>query len=380
MKKYSLIFTLLICAIFAFAGFGVLADDLDNLEAEKKEVEQDIQDTQNQIDDVKGQKTATMSELEELESQVVAISNEIAVLEQDLAQAQVDLDNQQIEYDAIQAELTKSQDSMQTRVYNIYTNGDISYLDIIFSSENISDFLSNFVFFEKIVEQDQSIINSIQKNKRLAQEKLDELQQTKDKIASITQNKKNQELALNQQQEAKQAVMGELEAQEDTLMEVLDAFEKKSAELATEIQKLTANSTVSYSGNGRFSWPLPGYSVGSGQGSKFGMRVHPVTGVYKLHTGVDIPAPSGVPILAAEAGVVITASYQGAYGNCVIIDHGGSYSTLYGHMSRLGCSVGQTVSQGETIGYVGTTGYSTGNHLHFEVRVNGSPQNPLDYT
>lgn len=380
MKKHGIVFALLICAIIAFGGFGVFADDLDDLEAEQNEVKEEIEDTQNQIDDVKNQQTATMAELESLESQVVAITAEIAQLEVDLAQAETDLENQQVEYEKIQAELQQSQESMQTRVYNIYTNGDVSYLDIIFNSENVSDFLSNFIFFEKIVEQDKTIIDSIQENKRLAKEKLDELQQTKDKIATITANKKDQEAALNEQQAAKQGVMAELESQEDTLMEVLDAFEKKSAELATEIQKITATSTVSYSGNGQFGWPLPGYSVGSGQGSKFGMRVHPVTGVYKLHTGVDIPAPSGVPILAAEAGTVITASYQGAYGNCVIIDHGGSYSTLYGHMSRLGCSVGQSVARGETIGYVGTTGYSTGNHLHFEVRVNGSPQNPLSYT
>ncbi len=380
MKKYGIVLVVLLCSIIAFAGFGVMADDLDDLEQQQDQVKQDIEDTQNQIDDVQGQKSATMEELESLESQIVVLSDEIKQLEADLLQAQEDLDKQQAEYDKIQAELEKSQESMKTRVYNIYTNDDISYLDIIFSSETISDFLSSFVFFEKIVEQDQNIIDSIQENKRLAQEKLDELQQTKDKIASITDSKKEQEAVLGEQQSAKQAVMAELESQEDTLMEVLDAFEKKSAELAAEIQKITSTSTVTYNGNGQFGWPLPGYSVGSGQGSKFGMRVHPVTGVYKLHTGVDIPAPSGTPILAAEDGVVITASYQGAYGNCVIIDHGGSYSTLYGHMSRLGCSVGQSVSRGETIGYVGTTGYSTGNHLHFEVRVNGSPQNPLNYT
>ena len=163
-------------------------------------------------------------------------------------------------------------------------------------------------------------------------------------------------------------------------MEVLEAFEQESAKIEKEIQSMSTASSVVYNGNGQFGWPLPGYSVGSGSGSKFGMRVHPVTGVYKLHTGVDIPAPSGTPIYAAEAGKVITASYKGAYGNCVIIDHGGSYSTLYGHQSRIAVSVGETVSRGQVIGYVGTTGYSTGNHLHFEVRVNGTPQNPLSYT
>lgn len=380
MKKYSLITSVLMGIIILFAGFGVYASDLDDLESQQDGIKQDIQDTQNQIEEVTGQKNATMSELESMESQLEVLVNEISGLQAQLAQAEIDLAKQQEEYDIIEANLLNSQDSMKKRVNSIYKNGDISYMDIIFSSENVSDFLSSFVFFEKIVEQDQGIIDSIQENKRLAKEKLDQLQQTKDKIESVTNTKKNQEAALSTQQAAKQEVMASLESQEDTLQEVLGAFEKKSNEIAAEIQKITATSSVVYNGNGQFGWPCPGHSVGSGNGSKFGYRVHPVTHVYKLHTGVDIPAPGGTPILAAESGQVITASYQGAYGNCVIIDHGGSYTTLYGHMSRIGCSSGQSVSRGEVIGYVGTTGYSTGNHLHFEVRVNGTPQNPLQYT
>ena len=140
----------------------------------------------------------------------------------------------------------------------------------------------------------------------------------------------------------------------------------------------STSSTISEN-NGSMYWPMPGYSVGRGSGSKFGMRVHPILGVYKLHTGVDIPAPGGTPIYAAKAGDVIDAGYKVGYGRCVTIDHGNNESTLYAHQSGIAVSIGQKVVRGEIIGYVGSTGFSTGNHLHFEVRINNVPQNPLNF-
>ncbi|MEE0776676.1 MAG: peptidoglycan DD-metalloendopeptidase family protein [Bacillota bacterium] len=379
MKKSFIAVLVVVLSLLIFCGIGVLADDLDELQDKQKELNQNIQNTQEEINSVTTQKNATMEQLEVIEGQLKTLGEEIAALEKDLAQAEIDLANQQKEYDRIQAELEEAQSSMQDRVRGIYVNGDISYWDIIFKSESVQDFLSNYVYFEKITEQDQETIGTIQENKRLAKELLDQLQATKDSIQKMTDSKKVQEAQFQQQQAEKQSIMASLESQEDTLMEVLGAFEEESDRVAAEIQKLTQDSDVVYTGNGIFGWPLPGHNVGSGQGSKFGMRVHPVTGVYKLHTGVDIPASTGTPIRAAEAGKVITASYKGAYGNCVIIDHGNGYSTLYGHQSSIGVSVGETVARGQTIGYVGSTGYSTGPHLHFEVRVNGTPQDPLKY-
>ncbi len=380
MKKALIVVLAVVFSLFMFCGIAVYADDLDDLQSQQDEVNQDIRDTQNQLDSVNEQKSATMEQLEALESQLKALADEIAALEVDLAAAEENLANQQSEYDRIQAELEQAQEEMQNRVRGIYVNGDISYWDIIFKSESVEDFLSNYVYFEKITEQDQEIIATIQENQRLAKELLDQLQATRDQIESITESKKTQEAQYQQQQAEKQAVMASLESQEDTLMELLGAFEEESDRIAAEIRELTKDSDVVYTGNDIFGWPLPGHNVGSGSGSKFGMRVHPVTGVYKLHTGIDIPATTGTPIRAAESGQVITASYQGAYGNCVIIDHGNGYSTLYGHQSSIAVSVGDTVTRGQTIGYVGSTGYSTGPHLHFEIRVNGSPQDPLNYT
>ena len=145
-----------------FCGIAVYADDLDDLQSQQDEVNQDIRDTQNQLDSVNEQKSATMEQLEALESQLKALADEIAALEVDLAAAEENLANQQSEYDRIQAELEQAQEEMQNRVRGIYVNGDISYWDIIFKSESVEDFLSNYVYFEKITEQDQEIIATIQ--------------------------------------------------------------------------------------------------------------------------------------------------------------------------------------------------------------------------
>ena len=127
-------------------------------------------------------------------------------------------------------------------------------------------------------------------------------------------------------------------------------------------------------GGGVLSWPVVG-EVTSG----FGYRVHPIFNVRRMHTGVDIDADMGAPIKASDAGVVVSAGWQGGYGKCIVITHGGGLATLYGHASELLVAAGDTVKRGEVIGKVGSTGYSTGPHLHFEVRVNGSPVDPLGY-
>ena len=157
-----------------------------------------------------------------------------------------------------------------------------------------------------------------------------------------------------------------------------DEMLETSKELEAKIQQLLAQQNGgSAIGTGTHSWPLP--SSYKRISSDYGMRWHPTKHVYKLHTGIDLPAPKGTTIYASDSGTVILSQYYGSYGYCVIINHGNGIQTLYGHMSKLGCKVGDVVAKGQTIGYVGTTGASTGNHLHYEVRKNGSCVNPWGY-
>lgn len=181
------------------------------------------------------------------------------------------------------------------------------------------------------------------------------------------------ELAYAELEEAVAALESEIEEFEGELA----AFQKEEKSIRAEIAAATADQVVSSqapAGSGQLVRPVPG-AVSSG----FGLRVHPITGQNRMHNGVDMDGGMGEPIKAAKGGTVILADVKGGYGNTVMIDHGGGMVTLYAHQSKLGVSVGSSVSTGQVIGYVGSTGQSTGPHLHFEVRVNGNPVDPMKY-
>ena len=167
-----------------------------------------------------------------------------------------------------------------------------------------------------------------------------------------------------------------LTAQEQELQAQIDEYNNQVSEIEAEIKLLALNSISTDYIGGAMNWPVPGYTTIT---SEYGMRVHPVTGAYKLHTGVDIGAPLESSFVAAANGIVSKATFSPAYGNMVIIDHGGGVQTLYAHGNEIMVQVGQTVSAGTEILKVGSTGYSTGPHAHFEIRINGQTVNPLDY-
>ena len=189
---------------------------------------------------------------------------------------------------------------------------------------------------------------------------------------------KSQELEVASQK--KQSLVDQINADLNAQFDLLEDLEAESKALSSEIQRLQAAAAAKNGGTtkapGAYSWPCPSSRKIT---SNYGYRVHPISGVKKLHTGMDIGASYGADVTAAAGGTVIMSKYYGGYGNCIIIDHGGGVSTLYGHMSSLVAKNGQKVTAGQTIGKIGSTGNSTGNHLHFEVRINGSTVNPASY-
>ena len=233
-----------------------------------------------------------------------------------------------------------------------------------------------YYLITEIASVDKNLLDEVESEKKeieLAKQKLEKNQetlatalQTQTKTATVLQNTKalreNYISRLSDEEKAKQAQIDEMTQQ-------YEAVNNQILELA--VQGLDSV----YIG-GELAWPVPGYTKIT---SNYGMRVHPITGQYKLHTGVDISAPIGVNFVAANDGIVTKAGYNTAYGNMVIIDHGGGISTLYAHGSEILVTVGQTVKKDDPILKVGSTGYSTGPHAHFEVRINGVVTDPLPY-
>ncbi len=271
---------------------------------------------------------------------------------------------------------------LKSRVRLLYTSGSVSYLDVLLSSTSFIDFLDRFDSIQSILSQDKTILEEHKKDKVLIEVKKAEVEtklaEVKDLYgrlevyyAQLVDKEKEKEkmiLSYSEQMEELEDISAE---QEELIMKLA----KKAADLEKQRNRVKSH----YKSGGKLLRPIgDGYRISSG----FGPRTHPITGKKgKMHTGVDFAAPQGTAIYAAESGVVLVAQATSGYGNTVIIDHGNGMWTLYGHIRNGGIKVdaGQTVKRGQKIAEVGSTGNSTGPHLHFEVRMNEKPQNPMSY-
>ena len=309
--------------------------------------------------------SATQAEINNIQAQIEKYTQLILEKEEELAQAE--------------AEEAELYDQFCQRVRYMEEEGEVSYWSILFSSSDFSDLLDNFMMVEEFIDYDNRMMEEILALQEQIQSDKAELEtaQTEQETARTEQEKAKADL---QAQEAEvDSLIEEISGQED-LLEQQEAQLKAAADaMDDEIRRLEQEMAAQISGvvsESGFQWPLPGYTTLS---SLFGSRIHPITGKRHNHTGIDIPAPKNTKILASKSGVVATSTYNSSYGNYVVVSHSDGTSTLYAHMNKRNATVGQTVSQGQVMGYVGTTGSSTGNHLHFEIRVNGSRMDPVNY-
>lgn len=260
----------------------------------------------------------------------------------------------------------------------MYQAGTTEYLDVVLSSKTITEFLSNYYLLSILADSNVDFLDTIEQQKQIIEDEKKKLEEQKKQIDTAKEEKEKASIILQNTKVMKDTYTSQLTDQEKQIQSEIDAYQAQLNQLEAEIQEITADSLVinpNYIG-GEMLWPVPGYTKLS---STFKMRVHPITGVYKLHSGIDIPAPTGTNFLAANDGVVVKAGYNTAYGNMVMIDHGGGVSTLYAHGDKIMVTLGQTVKKGDVVLQVGETGYATGPHAHFEVRINGTPVDPLPY-
>lgn len=354
------------------AEIDELKENADDLRNQQKEL-------QNQLASIKEDKNKALEQKTLLEQQINATQAEIDTIQQQISKYDDLIAQKQEELAEAEEEEQAQYELFCERVRYMEEQGEVSYWSILFSSSDFADLLDNAMMVDEIMQYDNQVMNDlIAIRQQIAQDKADletarqEQQAAKDEQEAAKASLKTQESevdALIAQISSQQAEVEQAEAKLKAAADAADA-EIKAAEqeLASQI-----SSVVSESG---FMWPLPGYNTLS---SLYGNRIHPVTGKPNSHTGIDIPAAGGTKILAAKSGVVTTSTYNSSYGNYVVVSHSDGTSTLYAHMRQRAVSKGQTVSQGQVVGYVGTTGSSTGNHLHFEIRVNGSRVDPVDY-
>ncbi len=355
------------------AEINALKSNANSLAAEKKELASQLKAIRADKSQAQGQKNLLEQQINVIQSEIDNISAQIGKYDELIGVKQEEINN-------TQARTDEQYELFCQRVRAMEEEGETSYWSIILGSGSFGEMLDNFMMIEEIIEYDNSVMDALNALKQQLQTERAELEDAK----SEQEAAKAVQVAAQDELEARQAevnsLIKDISAQEDKLEAAEAALKKEANAMDAKIKELErqyASQIANVPSESGYLWPLPSnYNVLS---SLFAGRIHPITGKRHNHTGIDLPAPGGTHIYAAKSGVVTTSTYNRSYGNYVVVSHSDGTSTLYAHMSKRNATVGKTVKQGAVIGYVGTTGSSTGNHLHFEVRVGGNRKNPTDY-
>lgn len=367
---------LIVLFIFSFTIFPASGAQIDDLRREQQEVSRRIEQ-QRQVVQQKDREIKSLDqELKELDQSIGETEDELAEIRRQLAGAENDLRVAEKELRQAEADLQERTEIFADRLRALYQKGSVDYLEVLFASTSLTDFLVRRGLLEKIAEQDMALLEELEARRQDIEARKADLEVRRNQIAELERETASKAALLEEKKKSKEAVLAQAQASKDAAEKALADEEEASRQLAAKIKELEAQMAKTEFVGGQFKWPLPGYSRIT---SEFGWRIHPIYGDKRFHDGIDIAAPRGTPIVAAADGTVILAGWYGGYGNAVVISHGGNITTLYGHMSQILVSNGQRVSKGDRIGLVGTTGTSTGNHLHFGVRKSGDPINPWPY-
>lgn len=348
-------------------------NEIDKLKQEQDQVNKEIKKTQQLMNQVKSEKKSVSKAIEELDLKLNQAEDELSNVEGLLSTLENQIAVTTRELERASTDASGQKELLKKRVRVMYENGNVGYLSVILDSASFSDFISRLDFLKEIINFDMNLLDKMKTHRDSVADKRNQLEselKEKERLKNQIADKKDQvEVAKQGREKALKDLtkdLKELERQEDALL-------AQSNEVAKKIISLQSSSQ--YIG-GKIGWPAPGYSKIT---SPYGYRTHPILKKKKLHTGIDIAVPSGTTVVAANSGTVIFSGYNGGYGNTVIIDHGGKISTLYAHNSKLLVKVGDKVEKGKAITKSGSTGLSTGPHLHFEVRENGQHVDPMKY-
>jgi murein DD-endopeptidase MepM/ murein hydrolase activator NlpD len=386
LLPFLVVVILLSVVIHPHQGFTSAQSDIDKQLAKIKQMEAAAQKKRDDAKKLTSTITATKKQevqnMQDLMSNINIQSTKLNVLNKQINDVTLTLQGTGDQLQEATDRVDARDSLLKSRLRLMYMNGSVSYMDVLFSATSFSDFLDRFLALQNIVGQDKQILESNKADRDLVSAKKAQVETQLTEIKDLAAQAEDLKNKLSNQEQQKEVLIAALDQKVKEADGISEEAEKAIVALAQQRAELNkkknslANGFV-YSG-GKLGWPVPGRTtIGDG----FGYRMDPIKHINKLHKGIDIPAPKGTTIVAAESGTVLIASQVNGYGNTVVIDHGGGLWTWYGHIRDGGIKVseGQSVKRGQKIAEVGSTGDSTGNHLHFEVRVKQEAVNPLPY-
>lgn len=312
--------------------------------------------------------SATQTQLERAKGRLADVQDRVGKTNQQLKTVEAKLQQ-------VQADMARRQHLIGVRVRSLAEEGRTSYIDILFGSTSLSDFIDRLQMLRLVVQQDASLFRQLRATRAQVEHTKQEVSAQKEQVLGLQQQAVSEKQTVEARLSDIQTIKAQLANDKRQLLAAMDEEEARAQQLTSEIAAIQRRMNRHHDGKLALDFPVRPVSITD----PFGMRMHPILHVYRMHYGTDFAADEGQEVRAAESGTVVQAGWNGAYGISVIIDHGDGVSTLYGHNSKLKVSEGDTVKAGQVIGLAGSTGWATGPHVHFEVRVNGTPQNPMNW-
>ena len=388
LTSSALLLALIFGANPVFAG-----ESISELKSKQSNINSSIESNKKKLEATSDKKIKTLDDLKAINQNIASTKQTINKLTNDISAKEKEIVVLEDKIKESQAKLERKITEYNKRLVEVYKEGDVKYLDVLFGAEDFNDLLTRYQYIQYINDSDEDLMKEVKEQKANLQDQQTQVADAKKSLENNRQAKENRKNELAQLGENKQALVTELTAQEKEIQKNIQSMEQASNEIGAQIQAIQAQQAAAaaaanqgsggagYNGayvpaNGVLTFPVPSYY---GVTSEYGWRGDPFSGGQSFHMGIDLGASMGAPVLAAGDGRIILQEYHWSYGNYVVIDHGNGLSTVYAHMSAFTKPFGSVVKAGEQIGAIGTTGASTGPHLHFEVRVNGQHTQPRGY-
>lgn len=395
MRRRILTFIIMIVVLFCFSinvfsnteATNTETQNTENNEVSNKtlleqsnEVRQKLEESSTRLEYVQSELSISLQQIQELGDKITEYENQYNDLKNQVAEMEANIEVIDADINKVQAEYDRKENLLKKRMVALYKAGDATYLDVLLSSSSIVDFLSKYYMLEKIIDYDTDLMKELEVEKNSIENKKQEQEKKKADLKVAKAKAGQMQILMENNKMLQENYSAKLTTEEATLNEQILQYKQEQEEIERQIQAAinwSGDLAIQYKG-GVMIWPV-GVN-GTYITSPFGNRLHPIQGVYKYHAGIDIGnAGYGAPVLAAADGVVTYAGVMSGYGNCVMINHGSGIVTLYGHGQTIYATLGQTVKQGDVIMAVGSTGNSTGPHLHFEVRKDGVATSPIPF-
>ncbi len=374
MKKVCLT---VIIALLCISAYGtVQAVTSSDLEDRRRELQEQIAQSGLEIENIQIELTEALEKMNNLDKQIYDYEESIDKIDKELQEIEKNIKTKEKEITILQMDYERVKEAFADRIVYLYETNDTRYLDVLLSSKSIVEFISNYYLIGEMLEYDSNLIEKLDNNKEALEVAKQDLEKTKKELEERKTEKQRIAITLENSKIVKNSYVNSLTEQEKATKEKIETYQEELDLINLEMLLSSMENNDSIYVGGIFLWPTPGYYTIT---SPFGMRLHPILKTYRVHTGMDIGAPMGTYILAANSGVVSKATYSVSYGNLVMINHGNGISTAYAHGSEILVEEGQEVKRGDIIMKVGSTGWSTGPHLHFEIIVNGTKIDPYPY-